>query len=496
MLGLHDDEVMKIISRRLDTNNNDLLLDKTQEGKLSCTCKSVKNVFSQIKSNRQFWMTEGQEKFKDLFSSISEVCRMAGYRQSSIPGFDDCIKNYLILQDSKSGTSYIRSIQQKMQLETPKNGEGISIDKTRIIISQMQDFKIGREEGCENIRDFKCDRDPCVSRQQAIMHKEEGCLMYRNISTTSDSWYVNQTTSSFEKISKKTPEVSAHQVTLRLGDCVIISTSNLSVLRIIMGESDEIDILNEMHDLRNHYKVTEGPSTVEEAHATLTLARAQRNKDIFDNFNHFWRIKVHALGLKSITFYNAALLRHSIQTTEKITKMNSEIKQYEEELTDIKQLNYYREKLENVYVCTSENEKKWIIQRFVKVLQDPGIKNKDQVEWHFFLYRDFMKWIEAINEGDHSRADPRLAEYMTVEEAGFEDEAGCMSQLSRREIQNGFQLHNQWCPLDTDEDDVMVKKFSAEEMHVWLVEEEKEYSDYVSWREAIIREYGLPVSRY
>ena len=495
MLGLHDDEIIKRMSTQLDSNNNDLLLGKNQEGKLSCTCKSIKNAFAETK-NRRYWMAEGQKKFGALFASISEVCNMAGYRQSSIPGFDNCIKEYLLYQDVRGGESYIRSIQHKIQFETAKNGEGISMDKTRIIITHMRDFKIGREEGCDNVRDFKCDRDLSVSRQQAMVHKIDDRLIYRNISANSDSWYVNKKNSSFDKISKKIPNASADEVDMHLGDCVIIATSNLSVLRIIMGESDENDILNEMHDLRKLYKVTEGPSTVEEAHATLALARAQNNKEIFEGFNSFWRNKVYGQGQKSITFYNAVLLKHTIQTEEKITKMKDEIKKCEQELTEIKKLNYYREKLQNVYVCTSENEKKNIIECFVKVLEDPVIKNKDRVEWHFSLYRNFMKWIQDINEGNFSRSDPRLAEYMTVEEAGFEDKAGIMPQLTRKEIQDGYELHNHWCPFDMDEETVTPKRLSDEEMHKWLINKENEYSDYVSWREAIIRAHGLPESRY
>jgi len=495
MLRLHEDAIMKIISTQLDSKNNDLLLDKNEERKLSCTCKSVKNAFVEAKF-RRFWMAGGQKKFEALFASISEVCKMAGYHPSSIPGFDNCIKEYLILQDVRGEASYIRSIQQKIQFETTKNDQGMSMDKTRIIITQMREFKIGRKEGCLDVRDFKCDGDLSVSRQQAIVQKIDDRLIYRNISANSDSWYVDKKKSSFDKISKKMPNELADEVALHLGDCIIVATSNLSVLRIIMGESDENDILNEMHDLRTHYEVTEGPSTVEEAHATLTLARAQKNKDIFDNFNSFWRNRVYEQGEKSISFYHAVLNKHKIQTEEKITKMNEEIKKFEQELTAIKKLNYYREKLQNIYVCTSEGEKKHIIECFVKVLEDPAIKNKDRVEWHFSLYRNFMDWIKDINDGNYERNDPRLAEYMTVQEAGFEDKAGIMPQLTRKEMQDGYQVCNQWCPFDTTDEIVSAKRFSAEEMHKWLIDEENEYSDYVSWREAIIRAHGLPESRY
>ena len=488
MTQLSDKQLMKIMLRRLDVNDNTLLLDSKQEKKLACVSQSIKDSVSHTKCDRDFWMNDGHRIFGNMFNGITEICNMAGYRSNTMPGFNKCIHDFLSIYTCPAGSRppRVRIGQMKMQIETPRNNAGMSLDRSKILTRAMNAFTVGREEGCNDPRDFKCDADLNVSRQQATIQRENGNFVYRNISTSSDSWLFDKTSADFVKIGKKQLDTT-HEMVLKLGDCIVIAPSNLSVLRIVLSDEDENDILIMMHELREKYHVKYGPTTTEEAYITLQLARANRNQDIFDRFNLFWKNKVQALGQNAIRFYYKAQLKHKTQTDTKIAKLSNAIKDLKTSLAYTQRANYYQEILADFYVCTSERQKNEIIQKFINILEGSNMKHKDRIEWHFSLYMGFMTQIENIGNANSHRHDPRNDVYMTSQEAGFSDEAGEVPALSRIEMQDGKQIFNQWQVYDMDESSPEIKKLTADEMHIWLINEENDYNDYIAWREAIIQ---------
>jgi len=151
-------------------------------------------------------------------------------------------------------------------------------------------------------------------------------------------------------------------------------------------------------------------------------------------------------------------------------------------------MNFFREKLENVYVSGSHRRKDEIIADFIEILEDPEINDKISIVRHFRLYIQFIDMIESMNNSSYNISDPREDVYMTAEDAGFEYKAGYTPRLSRIEIQNGEESHNQFMEYDIDDEGNCqdTRTFlSAEEMHAWLLTEHDEYSDYVGLREAI-----------
>jgi len=309
----------ELLLRPRNAHVNTRFLENSDVRKLACVSRTMRKIVPAGElENNQLWKENGENVFGPVFAELCNICLQAGYNPTTLPGF------YMNVNQILSG-KYL----EEVELDTVDCTSSLHVSHSvRSITASMLGLRLGRSRD----NDLSCLADPDMSKQQALIHRHTGSLVYRNLSTQVDSWKRSTGGSAFVIMPRATPQGVPTNSVLQIGDYVTIATGNLSTLRVNLATQDVKRLLQLMHSTKCRDDRDHGPYTLEEAQCELELARARVHRQAHDDFFAQRAIHHNRIGTIAVDFAAQKQKDNKKSLDAKILRIDQDVQRLEGKL--------------------------------------------------------------------------------------------------------------------------------------------------------------------